>query len=82
MWKVLLTLFVLMAFNGCSTREIIVTKKVKVPVSCVVPEVYCKRTPDALQFMDSEDIIIELVRCIGEYEEKIMVCRPKENIKK
>jgi len=71
----LLTVFVLMVFSGCATREIIVPKEVVVTVPCIVPEVHCKRTPVELQDMTDQDLIIELVRCIGEYEEKIKVCR-------
>lgn len=73
--QVLLMLFVAMAFSGCATREIIVTKEVLVPVPCVIPAVECKRTPVELQEMTDHDLIIELIRCIKEYDEKIAVCR-------
>ena len=71
MLKILLIVFAILIFNGCSWCEKIVEvpKIIKVPVKCKVPIVNC----DTSNKNDTE-LIVSLVECIFNYKDAVKVC--------
>lgn len=73
MLKMLLMLFVLLLFSGCSTKEVVYVDRpveVKVPVKCIVPETHCNFDKGT----DTE-VITSLRTCIEDLKKASEVCK-------
>ena len=70
--SVLLMLFVAVILSGC-TKEVYVDRPVKVyvPVECKVQDPDCPHLKD----LNTSEVIIELGRCLDQYDENIKVCK-------
>jgi hypothetical protein len=74
-WEVLLLLFVSVIISGCGQRIYIDREvKVNIPVPCEVKNPRCPN----LKGLSGSDVIIELGRCIDQYEENVKVCQNNE----
>ena len=71
-FSILLMLFVSVILSGCTTKPVYVDRPVKVniPVPCKVQDPDCPH----LQDLNSSEVIVELGRCIDQYDENIKVC--------
>jgi hypothetical protein len=74
-YSILLTLFVILGFSGCTTKEYVkVPYEVKIPQKCYVPKTKCA-SRDQLNDMNASSIVEEMYRCIQQYKEDAKVCQ-------
>lgn len=70
--KLLLMIFAILLFSGCSEKIVYVDRpiEVKVPIKCVIPDIHCNFN----QSTDTE-VLIKLRTCIEDLKQSINVCK-------